>query len=113
IGRFQKLVDAAKKSGSKVLSGDAAFDLHQTDGFLIELTESLAANEGLTVDMVRFKECKEKHKEASWPRRSKRPAFKWDWSWIDHRSMAKQAARSATPARSAAPASSSKCRTRS
>lgn len=65
IGRFRKLVDQAKKEGTKVLSGDAAFDLHQTDGFLIELTESLAANEGLSVDMDRFKECKEKHKETS------------------------------------------------
>ncbi len=65
IGRFQKLVDQAKKSGEKVISGEAAFDLHQTDGFLIELTESLAANEGLSVDMARFKECKGKHKETS------------------------------------------------
>lgn len=65
IGRFQKLVDAAKKSGKKTLSGEAAFDLHQTDGFLIELTESLAANEGLTVDMDQFKACKAKHKEVS------------------------------------------------
>ena len=65
IGRFQKLVDQAKKENSRVISGDAAFDLHQTDGFLIELTESLAANEGLTVDMERFKECKEQHKQTS------------------------------------------------
>ena len=65
IGRFQKLVATAKKSGTKTLSGEAAFDLHQTDGFLIELTESLAANEGLTVDMAQFKECKAKHKETS------------------------------------------------
>lgn len=65
IGRFQKLVDHAKKENSRVISGDAAFDLHQTDGFLIELTESLAANEGLTVDMQRFKECKEQHKQTS------------------------------------------------
>ena len=65
VGRFQKLVDAAKKSGTKVLSGEAAFDLHQTDGFLIELTESLAANESLSVDMAQFKECKAKHKETS------------------------------------------------
>ena len=65
ISRFRKLVEQAKKEGSRVLSGDSAFDLHQTDGFLIELTESLAANEGLTVDMDRFKECKEKHKETS------------------------------------------------
>jgi len=65
IGRLQKLIEHAKKEGSGVISGDAAFDLHQTDGFLIELTESLAANEGLTVDMTRFRECKEEHKERS------------------------------------------------
>ncbi len=65
IGRFAKLVDQAKKEGSRVISGEAAFDLHQTDGFLIELTESLAANEGLSVDMGRFKECKEQHKLTS------------------------------------------------
>lgn len=65
IARFRKLVEQAKKEGSKVISGDAAFDLHQTDGFLIELTESLAGNEGLTVDMDRFKECKEQHKLTS------------------------------------------------
>jgi alanyl-tRNA synthetase len=65
IGRFKKLVDHAKKEDSRVISGDAAFDLHQTDGFLIELTESLAANEGLTVDMERFKECKAQHKQTS------------------------------------------------
>ena len=65
IGRFRKLVDQAKKEGSPVISGDAAFDLHQTDGFLIELTESLASNEGLSVDMERFKDCKEQHKLTS------------------------------------------------
>ena len=65
IGRFKKLVDHAKKGGSLVISGDAAFDLHQTDGFLIELTESLAANEGLSVDMTRFIECKDQHKLTS------------------------------------------------
>ena len=65
ISRFRKLVDQAKKEGSRVISGDAAFNLHQTDGFLIELTESLAANEGLSVDMARFKECKDEHKETS------------------------------------------------
>lgn len=65
IGRFQKLVHHARKEGSVVISGDAAFDLHQTDGFLIELTEALAANEGLSVDMTRFLECKEQHKQTS------------------------------------------------
>lgn len=65
IGRFRKLVDQAKKEGSSVISGEAAFDLHQTDGFLIELTAALAANDGLSVDMERFKECKDQHKLTS------------------------------------------------
>jgi len=65
IGRFHKLVEHAKKEDSRIISGDAAFDLHQTDGFLIELTEALAANEGLSVDMTRFNECKEQHKQTS------------------------------------------------
>ena len=57
IGRFQKLVHHARKEGSQVISGEAAFDL--------QLTESLAANEGLTVDMTRFIECKDQHKLTS------------------------------------------------
>lgn len=65
IGRFQKLVEHAKREDSRIISGDAAFDLHQTDGFLIELTEALAANEGLSVDMTRFNECKDQHKLTS------------------------------------------------
>ncbi len=65
IVRFKKLVEQAKKSGTTIVSGEAAFDLHQTDGFLIELTESLAASEGLTINMAQFKECKAKHKKTS------------------------------------------------
>lgn len=65
ISRFQNLVKQAKKGNSGVISGDAAFDLHQTDGFLIELTEALAANDGLSVDMERFKVRKEEHKITS------------------------------------------------
>jgi alanyl-tRNA synthetase len=62
--KFQKLADKAKSSGG-VLSGEAAFDLHQTDGFLIELTESLAAGAGLKVDKARFDECVKEHETKS------------------------------------------------
>ena len=62
--KFQKLADKAKSSGG-VLSGEAAFDLHQTDGFLIELTESLAASAGLTVDRAAFDRCKKDHEAKS------------------------------------------------
>lgn len=62
--KFQKLADKAKSSGA-VFSGEAAFDLHQTDGFLIELTESLAAQAGLSVDRAAFDRCKKEHEAKS------------------------------------------------
>jgi len=62
--KFQKLADKAKSSGG-VLSGEAAFDLHQTDGFLIELTESLAAQAGIKLDKARFDECVKEHEAKS------------------------------------------------
>ncbi|GDY07482.1 MAG: alanine--tRNA ligase [Planctomycetota bacterium] len=62
--KFQKLADKAKSS-SGVLSGEAAFDLHQTDGFLIELTESLAAGAGLKVDRAQFEVCVKQHEAKS------------------------------------------------
>ncbi|MCX7421159.1 MAG: alanine--tRNA ligase [Planctomycetia bacterium] len=65
IPKFQKLADKAKSNGNTVLSGEAAFDLHQTDGFLIELTESLAAQAGLNVDRAAFDRCKAEHETKS------------------------------------------------
>ena len=62
--KFQRLADKAKSSGG-VLSGEAAFDLHQTDGFLIELTESLATQAGLKLDKARFDECVKEHETKS------------------------------------------------
>ena len=62
--KFQKLAEKAKSSGG-ILSGEAAFDLHQTDGFLIELTESLAAEAGLKVDKACFESCVKEHEAKS------------------------------------------------
>ena len=42
-----------------------AFDLHQTDGFLIELTEAFAVREGLTVDRTEFNRLMDKHRKDS------------------------------------------------
>jgi alanyl-tRNA synthetase len=65
VHKFEKLVDKAKASGSSVISGDDAFDLHQTDGFLIELTEALAAKHNLAVEMDRFAVCMQEQKVKS------------------------------------------------
>ena len=54
VAKFQKLASSAESEGRTRISGDEAFDLHQTDGFLVELTEALAARTGLTVDREQF-----------------------------------------------------------
>jgi alanyl-tRNA synthetase len=51
---FQEEVRRAKESGSSVLSGEAAFRLHDTFGFQRELTLELAEEEGLSVDEEGF-----------------------------------------------------------
>ncbi len=65
IARFRKMLDLAKSKSQTVLSGEDVFDLHQQDGFLVELTESLAAAEGLTIDRERFNACMDEHKQKS------------------------------------------------
>src|SRR5439155_23663404 len=47
-------VRKARGAGSRVLSGDVAFRLHDTFGFQEQLTIELAADEGLAVDTERF-----------------------------------------------------------
>jgi alanyl-tRNA synthetase len=63
--KFRKMAEQARTRPKPVVSGDEAFDLHQTDGFLIELTESLAEADGLAVDRERFNACMEEHKKKS------------------------------------------------
>lgn len=55
LTRFDKCAKSAS-SQNKVISGDDAFTLHTQDGFLVELTQAIATDRGLTVDMPRFKQ---------------------------------------------------------
>jgi alanyl-tRNA synthetase len=54
IELFRQEVQKAKSGGSPVLPGEAAFRLHDTFGFQLELTLELAREEGLTVDTDAF-----------------------------------------------------------
>ncbi len=54
-----------KASGSDVVPGQAAFDLVQTHGIPIEITQSLAADQNLGVDMVGFDQARKRHSETS------------------------------------------------
>jgi alanyl-tRNA synthetase len=65
IQKFRKMVEQAKGRNQPALSGDEAFDLHQTDGFLIELTQALADAEGMKIDRPRFDALMDEHKKKS------------------------------------------------
>jgi alanyl-tRNA synthetase len=53
---FEEVAGATKSSGATVLSGSDAFTLHDTYGFPIELTLEMAAEAGLQVDELGFRE---------------------------------------------------------
>ncbi len=65
IPKFNRIVKNARATGNSVINGKDAFDLHQTDGFLIELTEALAEKEKLTVDRIDFENCMKEHEKLS------------------------------------------------
>jgi alanyl-tRNA synthetase len=53
---FEEVAGATKASGTAVVSGSDAFTLHDTYGFPIELTLEMAAEAGLQVDELGFRE---------------------------------------------------------
>ncbi|NOT35227.1 MAG: alanine--tRNA ligase [Candidatus Eisenbacteria bacterium] len=52
-------LEAALAAGSKTLTGEEAFQLHDTYGFPIELTEEIAAERGVVVDHAGFERAME------------------------------------------------------
>lgn len=54
-----------KFSPETVISGQQAFQLYDTFGFPLELTEELAAEKGLTVDTDGYRECVKKQREVA------------------------------------------------
>ena len=52
--RFDEAAEALKASGVSTLSGEQAFELHDTYGFPIDLTMEMAQEAGLEVDMDAF-----------------------------------------------------------
>jgi alanyl-tRNA synthetase len=65
LKKLERAVETLRADGKCTISGDDAFDLHQTDGFLIELTEAIAARNNLSVDRSRFRELMEEHHQIS------------------------------------------------
>ncbi len=62
---FEKMLPNLLRDPKKVISGRLAFKLYDTYGFPIELTEELAAENGMTVNRGEFDEAFKKHQELS------------------------------------------------
>ena len=62
---FEKMLPNLLKNPQKIMSGRLAFKLYDTYGFPIELTEELAAENGLKVNRPEFDEAYKKHQDLS------------------------------------------------
>jgi alanyl-tRNA synthetase len=62
---FEKLLPNLLKDPRRIMSGRLAFKLYDTYGFPIELTEELAAENGMKVNREEFDEAYRKHQELS------------------------------------------------
>ncbi|MDR1429955.1 MAG: alanine--tRNA ligase [Spirochaetaceae bacterium] len=62
---FEKILPNLLKDPKKIMSGRLAFKLYDTYGFPIELTEELAAENGMKVRREEFDEAFKKHQELS------------------------------------------------
>ncbi|MDR1955824.1 MAG: alanine--tRNA ligase [Treponema sp.] len=62
---FEKLLPSLRQDSRKIMSGRLAFKLYDTYGFPIELTEELAAEQGMTVNRPEFEKAFKQHQELS------------------------------------------------
>lgn len=62
---FNQFVSAAQKENTLVLDAKTAFDLYQSYGFPIEMTDELAREQGLRVDLVGFENEMRHHQDLS------------------------------------------------
>lgn len=65
LALFEELAERATNSESPSIEGDEAFKLYDTFGFPIDLTQVLARERGLEVDMKRFNELLQEQKDRS------------------------------------------------
>ena len=62
---FEKVANRTRLQGNKVLDTEAVFNLYETYGFPPEMTEELAKEEGLKVDMSDYQKLFKAHQEKS------------------------------------------------
>jgi alanyl-tRNA synthetase len=65
IELFQRQVRKLRDSGRNELDGETVFDLYATYGFPVDLTQRMADEEGLAVDMAGYEQAMEDHRATS------------------------------------------------
>jgi alanyl-tRNA synthetase len=65
IELFERVAEKALRSGERVIAGEEAFKLYDTFGFPIDLTQVMAREKGLEVDLGGFEREMEKQRERS------------------------------------------------
>ena len=65
IKYFNKVADEVQAKGGSVIDGSSAFVLYDTMGFPVDLTQIMASERGMSVDMVVFHEHMARQKESS------------------------------------------------
>ena len=78
---FGEKLAAHKANGNTVFSGEDAFLLADTYGFPIDLTVEMLEEEGMTVDMERFTECREEQRVRA--REARKALGDLGWAGID------------------------------
>ncbi len=63
LARFDRMAADARARGTSVLPGAEVFTLHDTYGFLVDLTEEMARERGLTVDREAFERAMTEQRE--------------------------------------------------
>ncbi|MFC2108210.1 alanine--tRNA ligase [Candidatus Bipolaricaulota bacterium] len=63
--RLNKMLDELAASGEKVLPGDTAFELNDTYGFPLEMTQEIAADRGFEVDSIGFERALDAQRQRS------------------------------------------------
>ena len=63
--RIELVLGRLRDSGQRVLPGDVAFQLDETYGFPVELTQALAGEEGVEVDLEGYRQSEQQHREVS------------------------------------------------
>ena len=65
IELFQRQADRLRQAGERTLGGEVAFDLYATYGFPVDLTQIMAGECGLEVDLAGYEAAMDRHREVS------------------------------------------------